>query len=95
MKTVFTDTSPVAHIWAHQTQRDARYRDNWRAEGRKLYSYSTVVGFRARRPDRDANHIGEPVALLTGETYSVTTSRHMGSAWAASEAAAEPSGLAA
>ncbi len=83
MKTVFSDTSPVAHAWAHQTQPNARYRDNWRADGRKLYSYSTVVGFRARRPDRDANHIGEPVAFLTGETYSVTTTRHMGSAWAA------------
>ena len=83
MKTVFTDRAPVAHAWAHQTQETARYRDNWRADGRKLYSYSTVVGLRVRRPDRDANHVGEPVALLTGETYSVTTTRHMGSAWAA------------
>lgn len=82
MKTVFTDRAPVAHAWAHQTQPNARYRDNWRAEGRKLYSYSTVVGLRVRRPD-NGSRIGEPVALLTGETYSVTTSRHMGSAWAA------------
>lgn len=83
MKTVFNDTAKVAHVWAHQTQETARYRDNFRCEGKRLYSYSTIVGLRVRRPDRDANHIGEPIAFLTGETYSVTTSRHMGDAWAA------------
>lgn len=83
MKTVFNDTAKVAHIWAHQTQSTARYRDNFRCDGALLFSYSTRVGHIVRRPDRDANHIGELVAFLTGETYSVTTSRHMGDAWQA------------
>lgn len=83
MKTVFNDTAKVAHIWAHQTQSTARYRDNFRCDGALLFSYSTRVGHIVRRPDRDAKRIGELVAFLTGETYSVTTSRHMGDAWQA------------
>lgn len=83
MKTVFNDTAKVAHIWAHQTQPTARYRDNFRCDGALLFSYSTRVGHIVRRPGRDKNHIGELVAFLTAETYSVTTSRHMGDAWQA------------
>lgn len=83
MKTVFNDTAKVAHIWAHQTQPAARYRDNFRCDGALLFSYSTRVGHIVRRPGRDKNHIGELVAFLTAETYSVITSRHMGDAWQA------------
>lgn len=83
MKTVFNDTAKVAHIWAHQTQSTARYRDNFRCDGALLFSYSTRVGHIVRRPNPDKNRIGELVAFLTGETYSVTTSRHMGGAWQA------------
>lgn len=82
MKTVFNDTAKVAHIWAHQTQPTARYRDNFRCDGALLFSYSTRVGHSIRRPD-NGNRIGERVAFLTAETYSVTTSRHMGDAWSA------------
>lgn len=82
MKTVFNDTAKVAHIWAHQTQPTARYRDNFRCDGALLFSYSTRVGHIVRRPD-NGNRIGERVAFLTAETYSVTTSRHMGDAWQA------------
>lgn len=82
MKTVFNDTAKVAHIWAHQTQSTARYRDNFRCDGALLFSYSTRVGHIVRRPGK-GNQIGERVAFLTGETYSVTTSRHMGDAWQA------------
>lgn len=83
MKTVFTDRAPVAHAWAHGTQQNARYRDNFRCEGAKLYSYSTIVGYRFRRPDKSADRIGDSVAFLTGTSYSVTTSRHMRDAWRA------------
>lgn len=85
MKTVFNDTAKVAHIWAHQTQSTARYRDNFRCDGALLFSYSTRVGHMIRRPGRDKNHIGERVAFLTSENYSMTTNRHMGDAWQATQ----------
>jgi hypothetical protein len=82
-KHVFADRAPVAHAWAHQTQSNARYRDNFSFEGAKLYSYRTIIAYRMRHPNRDKSHIGEPFALITSERYSVTTSRHMGAVWGA------------
>lgn len=63
----------VKHVWAAQSQDDARTSNgNLSFVGPVLYSYSTPIA--NILPGAD----GRPVALITTETYSVTTSgQHM------------------
>ena len=69
MKHVFNTSVEVAHLWAHQTQDDARCR-NASFNGFKYYSYSTVIA-EIRRNNR-----GEELVLLCVDNYSRTTAKH-------------------
>lgn len=65
------DYDMVAHLWAHQSQDNARNGHNtFSFSGRKLYSYSTVIA----RIVGDAED-GLPVVLHTNGSWSVTTSK--------------------
>jgi len=57
----------VAHLWANQSQSEAR-NSSWSVsfDGPNYYSYRTVVAC-----------IVDGAALITSDTYSVTTSRHV------------------
>ncbi|TXH41221.1 MAG: hypothetical protein E6Q97_37940 [Desulfurellales bacterium] len=75
-KTVFADSSEVFHLWAHRSQDSARYaKGNVYFEGAALYSYGShyLCGFM----------IGDSVAFLNSDSYSVTTSKHQRMAWRA------------
>jgi hypothetical protein len=63
----------VIHVWAAQSQDEARTGNgNLSFSGATLYSYSTPIA--NIRPGAD----GQPVALVTSESFSVTTSgKHM------------------
>ena len=66
--------SDIAHYWANQIGESAKTSNgNFSFEGRKLYSYSTVIGL----------HFGDTV-LLTNHSYSITTSSHLSDARQAS-----------
>lgn len=70
VRRVFDSPERVAHLWAAQAQDSARYRDNFYFNGRRIYSYGSHFLAGEIRPDG--------VALINGDSYSVTTSRHMG-----------------
>ncbi len=63
------NNSQVVHLWANQSQSDAR-SNNRSFDGVNLYSYRTRVGCLH-------DVAGRRVALLTCRTYSVTTSAMM------------------
>jgi hypothetical protein len=80
MKTVFSN-SQVPHVWAQQTQPNG-HSQSMRFEGDTLYSHSTPIGriVEVRPPGLTDGGAGQEtrVALLTSNTYSVTTSsKHM------------------
>lgn len=64
----------VAHLWAHQTQSDARNaRGNIFFEGKTIYSYGSHFPIATWTQ----NAVGESAVLFTTRTYSVTTARHI------------------
>lgn len=68
MKTVFSN-SEIPHLWAHQTQSEARNSGNTLFfEGSTIYSYGYHFPI--------ARIIGD-VVLMTTQNYSVTTSAHV------------------
>lgn len=69
----------VANAWANQTREDSHSGNgNMSHSGARLYSYSTPIGHLVK------DTLGRTVALLTTETYSVTTEgKHKGAAWRA------------
>ncbi len=70
------DNRMVAHLWANQSQDEARsHNGNFHFAGRTLYSYNTPIA----KLVEDAT--GALVPLFTNQSYSVTTSGHMGAAW--------------
>lgn len=69
MRHVFPTSAEVAHIWASQSQDDARCR-NASFSGFKYYSYSTVIA-EIRR-----NEMGQELVLLCTDNYSSTTCKH-------------------
>lgn len=71
MKTVVSN-SMVAHLWAAQSQTHAR-SDSMRFAGPTLYSYQTPIANIVERIKGAGR-----VALITSESYSITTSsKHM------------------
>lgn len=73
MKTVFTDISHVAHLWASQAQEEATNQSrNFYFKGLTIYSYGSHFPI-ARIYDKD-NHI----VFLTTRGYSNTTAKHIG-----------------
>jgi hypothetical protein len=63
------DNHQVAHLWANQSQAEARsHNGNFHFSGTRIYSYRTVIANIVKAPN------GEPVVLRTSETFSITTS---------------------
>lgn len=74
MKTVFTDLSTIAHIWANQTQDNARNSSsNFYFDGNTIYSYGRHFPI----AKHVTNEMGEHGTLFTERGYSVTTSKHI------------------
>lgn len=75
IRRTFNDPSNIAHLWAHQAQDSAKYRDNFYFSGRSIFSYGShfLAGFIMP----DGAH-SRDVALINADRYSVTTGRHMG-----------------
>lgn len=73
MKHVFSNISDIAHMWAHQTQPDARTsRNNFFYDGDTIYSYGRHFPI--------AKHVefnGVKAILFTLDSYSVTTAKHI------------------
>lgn len=72
-KTVFTDTSHIAHLWANQLQDEARNSGNFYFNRNVIYSYGSHFPI--------AKHItndkGEAAVLFTERAYSNTTAKHI------------------
>ena len=70
----------VAHLWAHQSQSEARNgtpRDsNFYFEGATIYSYGSHFPIATHTKDKH----GKPVVLFTQAGYSPTTGRHVSTA---------------
>lgn len=68
MKTVFTNSGEVSHIWAHRRQPDARCRNTF-AEGDRYYSYGRhyLIG----------RHLPEGHVAINAEENSATTNKHV------------------
>jgi hypothetical protein len=65
-------TDEIPHLWAHATQYSAyNPTHNLSFDGAELRSYSTVIATRHQHQD------GSYVYLISRETYSVTTAKHL------------------
>lgn len=74
MKTVFTDTSTIAHLWANQQQSSARNSsDNFYFSDSTIWSYGTHFPI----AKHVINELGEYAVLFTTRTYSNTTAKHI------------------
>lgn len=74
MKTVFSDISQVAHLWANQLQSDAKNSGhNFYFSGNTIYSYGSH--FPIAKHIKNAN--GDKATLFTERTYSNTTAKHI------------------
>ncbi len=74
MKTVFTDLSTIAHLWANQNQQSARNSgNNFFFERDTIYSY----GYHFPIAKHVVNDNGDKAVLFTERTYSVTTAKHI------------------
>lgn len=74
MKTVFTDRSTIAHLWANQKQSEARNSgDNFYFRGKTIYSYGSHFPI-AKHVKNDK---GESGVLFTLRSYSNTTAKHV------------------
>jgi hypothetical protein len=69
MKTVFSSSREIPHLWAHQTQSSAR-AGNVSFEGLKFYSYRTVIAQLVETKP------GQFVAVFDSCRYSVSTAKH-------------------
>jgi len=73
MKTVFTDISKVAHLWANKVQDTARNSGNFYFNGNEIYSYGSHFCI----AKHVINNAGESAVLFTERTYSNTTAKHI------------------
>lgn len=74
MKTVFSDISQVAHLWANQLQDSARNSGNYYFNGDAIYSY----GSHFMIAKHHTNKKGKKVVLFTTRRYSNTTAKQIG-----------------
>lgn len=78
MRTCFSSTSEVAHIWAHQLQDEARHSGgNFYFHGNTIYSY----GFHFPCGTIVTNLDGEQAYILNSDSYSNTTAKHQAEVW--------------
>lgn len=67
------ENSTVAHLWANQTQDEARNpQHNFYFEGKTIYSYRNSFPIA-----QHVEHKGKKMVLFTTQTYSVTTAGHI------------------
>lgn len=74
MKTVFTDISQVAHLWANKQQSEAKN------SGHNFYFFNdTIYSYGSHFPiaKHITNEAGENATLFTERTYSNTTAKHI------------------
>ncbi|MGH8074239.1 MAG: hypothetical protein ACREO4_09215 [Lysobacter sp.] len=73
----------VAHLWAHKSQDSARNAGgNFYFTGATLFSYGSHFVCAHHMPDA-YNRDGRALALFNAGRYSMTTGRHMDTAWRA------------
>ncbi len=77
IKRVFGNHNQVLHLWANQSQEDARCKNVF-FKGTSAYSYGYHYEL-----GRLVTIKGKTVALINARGYSVTTSKHISSAWSA------------
>lgn len=74
MKTVYSDLSQIAHIWANQLQENAsNSASNFYFDGNVIYSYGCYFPI----AKHVVNEAGENATLFTERGYSNTTSKHI------------------
>ena len=75
IKRVYSNSEQVIHLWANQSQSDARSRNVF-FEGTEIYSYGRhyLLG-------EILEFNGVKVAMINDSGYSITTSGHINSAW--------------
>lgn len=77
IKKVFSSSQQIPHLWAHQTQDEAR-SSNLFFKGKSIYSYGYHYEL-----GRLIEYKGKTVALVNTTGYSVTTSKHISMALSA------------
>ena len=77
LKRVFTNKDQVLHLWANQSQTDARC-SNVFFDGESCYSYGHHYEL-----GRLVEFNGKTVALINSYRYSNTTAKHIRAAWSA------------
>lgn len=75
LKRSFSNHSQVVHLWANQSQNDARCKNVY-FTGKSIWSYGSHYEL-----GRMVTINGVNVALVNDTGYSVTTSKHISSAW--------------
>lgn len=74
MKTVFTDNSTIAHLWANKAQYEAKNPSrNFYFDGDTIYSYGRHFPIAKHA----VNENGERAVLFTERGYSPTTAKHI------------------
>lgn len=73
MKYVFNNQSTIAHMWANQTQDNARNSGNFFYDNDTIYSYGRHFPI-ARHVTNEA---GQKAVLFTTRSYSNTTAKHI------------------
>lgn len=79
IKKVFSNHEQVIHLWANQTQDEARCKNVF-FEGKSVWSYG-----RHYELGRLMEYKGKVVAVINNAGYSATTNKHIYSAWHAVE----------
>ena len=75
IKKVFSNADQVIHLWANQSQSDARCRNAF-FNGKSIYSYGHHYEL-----GRFIKYNGHEVVLINDAGYSKTTQGHINSAW--------------
>lgn len=79
IKKVFSSADQVIHVWANQSQNEARCKNVF-FTGRQIYSYGYHYEL-----GRLVEYKGHTIALINNDGYSVTTAKQIGYAWTAVE----------
>lgn len=78
VKKVFNRFNEITHLWAHQSQEEARCRNGF-FEGEIIYSYGRHFPIARIYTDKKGNK----TAFFTTRSYSSTTSGHISDTWRA------------
>lgn len=78
VKKVFNSFSEIIHLWAHQSQEEARYGNGF-FDGEIIYSYGRHFPIARIYTDKKGNK----TVFFTTQGYSSTTSKHISDTWRA------------